>query len=191
MSIIIGTPLDIENESCPGCGWIGAIVVADHQLQCRRCERDRGRLSEAQIRFLIGTTRAFGAPTEPVIIARAWKKSPMHRNQLFPSKYWKADDLPKPLDVTIEGSSLEKLNNPNGNVDEKLVIRFAGQAKKLVCNMTNYDAIADLHGEETEGWPGKAVQLYADTTKVGSKRVPCVRVRATSVSEQLNDKIGF
>ncbi len=191
MSIIIGTAVDFENESCPGCGWVGAIVVTDHRLQCDRCGRNRGQLSQAQIKFLTDTTRAFGAPTEPVIIARAWKKLPMNRSQLFPSKYFSASDLPKPLDAVIEGSSVEKLNNPNGNVDAKLVVRFTGQAKRLVINKTNYNAIADLHGDETEAWPGKPVQLYADMTNVGAKRVPCVRVRATSVSEQLNDKIGF
>jgi hypothetical protein len=182
----------ITDHVCDQCGAVAATIEETshgYTLLCARCGASHGGPSASVIKFLEDTVRVFGTPHEPVIINRAMKDLQMNRNQLFPSKYFAAADLTKPLNVVIEGSSVEKLNDPNGGVDEKLVLRFTKQKKRLVVNKTNYNSIADLHGDETEDWGGKSIQLYADTTNVGAKRVACVRVRATSVAEQLNDAV--
>ena len=72
-----------------------------------------------------------------------------------------------------------------GANEDKLVLGFVGQKKLLVVNRTNFDAIADLHGEDTDGWTGQRITLYPDTARVGGKSVACVRVRG---AEGLDDE---
>ena len=52
-----------------------------------------------------------------------------------------------------------------------------GAKKGLILNMTNYDAIADGYGEETNNWSNKKIVLYGDKTRFGGKIVDCVRVK--------------
>jgi hypothetical protein len=56
----------------------------------------------------------------------------------------------------------------------KPVVHFRDQTKGLVLNATNFGAIANQHGDETDDWRGKAVTLYP--TRVG-KRVDAIRIR--------------
>jgi hypothetical protein len=44
-------------------------------------------------------------------------------------------------------------------------------------NMTNFDAVADICGDDTEFWPGQKIELYPTTTQMGGKTVDCVRIR--------------
>jgi hypothetical protein len=116
----------------------------------------------------------------------------MNRSELFPSKYVKAADLGgKPLVVTIKATTVEALNNPNGGgQQDKLLLSFVNQPKRLVCNVTNYNSIAELHGEETSNWPGKRIELFPTKASMGGKSFDAVRVRAP-VGETLNDEIRF
>jgi hypothetical protein len=86
---------------------------------------------------------------------------------------------------------MEELKTPDGETQNRLVLHFHNEEKRLVVNVTNYDMLADMFGDETENRIGKTVQLYADKTRFGNKIVPCVRVRATSAGEQLNDSVSF
>ena len=114
----------------------------------------------------------------------------MDRNDLFPSRYLKAVDLGgKPLIVTIKDAKVEALNNPQGGgTSDKLVLSFVNQSKRLVCNITNYNSIADVHGDETDGWTGKRIELYPTKASVGGKSFDAVRVRQP-MAEELNDAI--
>lgn len=136
----------------------------------------------------------FGTPSAPLFLSGAiYRKAvAMNRNELFPSKYIKAADLGgKPLTVTIKSATIEALNNPNGGgQQDKLLLSFVNQAKKLVCNVTNYNSISDLHGDETDNWPGKRIELYPTKASMGGKSFDAIRVRAP-VSEALNDEIKF
>ena len=50
---------------------------------------------------------------------------------------------------------------------QKPVLYFRGKVKGFVLNATNYDAIADAYGDETDDWSGQPVELYP--TKVPFK----------------------
>jgi hypothetical protein len=103
----------------------------------------------------------------------------MKRTDLFPSKYLKAADLNgQPVTLVIKSAGVNALKDMKGNTEDKLVVTFVNQAKGLVCNLTNYDAIADLHGDETDQWPGKRIELFPSKASVGGRSVDCVRVRA-------------
>jgi hypothetical protein len=138
---------------------------------------------------LPNTDHQTGATGESVTPSSAMKETQMKRDDLFPSKYFRAADLGgKPLDVAIKSTTVETLKNMQGNNEDKPVLNFVGQKKSLVLNRTNFDSVAELHGDETDEWVGKRIQLYPATTRVGGKLENCVRVRATS-AEAFNDSI--
>jgi hypothetical protein len=105
----------------------------------------------------------------------------MKRSEIFPSKYVKAEDLDTPRVVTIATQTVETFKN-NGKEDQKLMLTFHEKgARALVVNRTNFDAIADLYGGDTDDWLNKKIELYADQTRMQGKLVDCVRVRAPGV----------
>jgi hypothetical protein len=102
----------------------------------------------------------------------------MKRNEVFPSKYLKASDLNgKPIVVTIESAPLEVLKNPEGKKQHKTVLYFKGADKALPLNLSNWDAVAEICGEDTDDWPGGKIELYVTKTPMGGNFVDCIRVR--------------
>lgn len=60
----------------------------------------------------------------------------------------------------------------------KPVVYFQNKDKGLVLNKTNGTAIAELHGDDTDGWEGKPIVLYPTKVQFGSKMVDAIRVEA-------------
>jgi hypothetical protein len=173
--------LDRSDHCCANVAIVFAGQDGGYELRCEECNSSRSPLPAMAVDFLRSTVRVFGTPPTPIFISSAitQKATNMNRNDLFPSKYFKAADLNgKPIDLVIKSATVESLKNMQGANESKLVLGFVNQPKSLVCNRTNYDAIADLHGDETEGWSGKKIQLYPDKAHVGGKTVAAVRVRA-------------
>lgn len=103
----------------------------------------------------------------------------MRRDDVFPSKYLKAADLNgKPIVVTIEHAPLETLKSPDGKESKKIVLYFRGAKKALPLNITNWDAVAEICGDDSDEWLGKAVELYPARTQMGGKTIDCIRIRA-------------
>jgi len=102
----------------------------------------------------------------------------MNKNDVFPPTYFKAANLPEPITRKIVSATMEVMKNFHGQNERKLVIGFADEGRRLVMNRTNFDALAALHGPDTEQWLGKSVQLYADKIRVSGRSVDTVRVRA-------------
>jgi hypothetical protein len=164
------------------------------ELRCSECNSRKGRLSEMVAGFLQETWLAFGPPRAPIDLTRDQQGiTIMNREDVFPSRYFKAANLPQPRNLTIVAAKMEEMKSPDGGeTQNRLVLHFRDEAKRLVVNAMNFDAIADIVGsDETKDWIDTSIQLYADKTRFGKKIVDCVRVRATSASEQLNDKIDF
>jgi hypothetical protein len=101
------------------------------------------------------------------------------RNDAFPSKYLKAEDLKGPTTVEIEAVIPELLKNSEGVTKEKQVAYFKGHKKCLVLNATNFDSITDITSEaDTDNWIGHKIVVFPTTTTMGGKRVACIRVQA-------------
>lgn len=101
------------------------------------------------------------------------------RDDVFPSKYLKAADLNgTPLTVTIVSAPLETLKNPEGKEQTKTVLYFRGTKKLLPLNVTNWDAVADIAGDDSDDWAGHKIELYPAKTEMKGKTVDCIRVRA-------------
>jgi hypothetical protein len=193
---ITGLRVTLQAKTCCSANAIVARVENGdaYELRCAECGSRGERLPERAVDFLRSTVRVFGTPPAPIFLSGAVyrKATAMNRDELFPSKYIKAADLGgKPLVVTIKATTVEALNNPNGGgQQDKLLLSFVNQPKRLVCNVTNFNSIADLHGEETDNWLGKRIELYPTKASVGGKSFDAVRVRAP-VGDALNDKIDF
>jgi hypothetical protein len=103
----------------------------------------------------------------------------MKKDDVFPSKYVKAADLRgKSVVVEIDRAPLEKLKNTKGEEQVKVVLYFVKQKKALPLNLTNFDAVAAICGEDTEDWPGNRIELFPTTTTMAGKTVDCIRIRS-------------
>jgi hypothetical protein len=197
MTDITGFRVRLDHKACCCANAVVARVEGDagaYELRCAECGSRGERLPERAVDFLRSTVGVFGTPPSPIFLSGAIyrKVTKMNRDELFPSKFFKAADLGgKPLTVTIKAAAVEVLNSPQGGgQQDKLLLSFVNQPKKLVCNVTNYNSISDLHGDETDNWPGKRIELYPTKASVGGKSFDAVRVRAP-IQDALNDKIDI
>ena len=89
----------------------------------------------------------------------------MQRDEVFPSKYLKCADLNgKPVVVSIASAPLEPLKSADGKTQNKTVLYFLNAKKTLPLNLTNWDAVAEICGDDTEDWPGNKIELYPAKT---------------------------
>jgi hypothetical protein len=175
------------------------------QLRCAECNRHRGWLAKPTADFLSSTVTMFGVPSEPFVIRDASPahagENPMHIDKLFPSKYLGAGDADgEELTLTIDRVRLETIGR---NSDEKPVVSFAGEPKKLILNKTNSKAIAELYGPNTDAWHGKQITLFATETEFGGETVDCLRVKAPpgykkpaakpkkQLKDDMNDELAY
>jgi len=106
----------------------------------------------------------------------------MKMSEAFPSLYVSAADLQGKVHiVVIESCTMQEVGQ---NKDIRPVLTFQGRSKGMVLNKTNGSVIADIYGDDTDGWIGKSIQLYPTTTMYGPKRVPCVRVRLVAETDK-------
>src|SRR5215813_15153884 len=106
----------------------------------------------------------------------------MTKDEVFKSKYLKADDLKgKAWVATIESAPYVTLKGLDGNETKKIVLHFKNAQKTLPLNATNFDAVCDATGfPDTEDWPGQRIELYPTQTTMGGKTVDCIRIRRPS-----------
>jgi hypothetical protein len=106
----------------------------------------------------------------------------MRRNDIFPSKYMKPEDLDRAgMTLTIARCELEKLKSRDGTEQKKLVLYFLETEKALPLNRTNFDACAEICGsDETNDWVGRQIELFPTKTPMGGQVVACIRVRRPS-----------
>ncbi len=99
-------------------------------------------------------------------------------SQVFGSQFFKATEFgSKPLTLTIHSCSIEVIQG-----EEKYVVEFVEDQRRLVLNATNGRAIAAIHGDEMDDWPGCTVTLIPATAKnpndPNGDPVPAIRVQA-------------
>jgi hypothetical protein len=106
------------------------------------------------------------------------------KHEIFRSKYLKAADLDgRPRTVTIEAARTETLKNDRGE-ETKTVLYFKGVRQALPLNLTNWDSVADVTGQDdSDDWPGHKVELYPTTTEMRGKTVDCIRIRVPAQRE--------
>lgn len=94
------------------------------------------------------------------------------------------------LTVVIDSVQVEEVKGTGGKKEDCTVARLRNQ-KPLILNVTNSKMIAKLYGPFIEDWAGKAITLYASTTKLAGETVECLRIRpkvAERVKPSITDK---
>ena len=103
----------------------------------------------------------------------------MRRSQAFPSEFFSKDDvIDGPVIRTIADVRSEPIKSDHGE-DEKPVMSFREPGtKKLILNNTNWVAIEDIYGEDSDDWRGQPVELYHEPNVwFGKDKVGGVRIR--------------
>lgn len=104
----------------------------------------------------------------------------MNINAAFPSTYLKAADLQgRSASVVMDRVSLEEIGG-----EHKPVLYFVGKERGLVLNKTNSTIIAEMHGSETDDWPGKAIVLYPARVEFQGRIVDAIRVKLDAQPRQ-------
>lgn len=98
----------------------------------------------------------------------------MKVSDIYGGNSLKAEDIgtSRPV-VTIESVEVKRFDK-----GDKAVVHFRGKDKVLICNLTNWNAIVDVTGEDdSDNWAGRKIQLYVDRNVMfQGKRVPAIRV---------------
>jgi hypothetical protein len=103
----------------------------------------------------------------------------MRRDDIFQSRYVRATDIETAIPVTIKGARVEKVGR---ELEDKLVVYFAGWQKGMVCNLTNYNNIASICGsDDTDDWKGHEIILMTEMVTFQGRSAPGIRVRAPAV----------
>ena len=101
----------------------------------------------------------------------------MKRDEVFPSRWLKAIDLDRgdfDGNVTIKEVSWEEIGEER---EEKAVAAFEEVDKELVLNVTNWDRIVELTGQDdSDSWPGYRIKLVRVKVSYGAKKVDAIRI---------------
>ncbi len=103
----------------------------------------------------------------------------MNINEVYPSKYLKADDLQgREARVTLQNVELEKIGD-----DNKPVLYFKGKDKGVVLNKTNANTIKAAYGDDTEEWFDQPLILFSVMVDFNGKVAPAIRVRVPTAKD--------
>ena len=103
--------------------------------------------------------------------------------QAYTSPWLKAADLQgRPVTVTIDSVDVEDIRQMDGRTEARIVLRFQGKSKRLICNKTQALAIADLARTEEFGrWVGLTLILQPAKTRAGQYTINVLRGNALTV----------
>jgi hypothetical protein len=103
----------------------------------------------------------------------------MNVDDVFPDKYYKADNIPVPPQVL----TIEKVRNDymrDGTI--KRVVQFYGRVQALPLNKTNAKTLASIAGtKDMAAWSGTQVELYVAPCQFEGESTQGVRVREPQV----------
>jgi hypothetical protein len=111
----------------------------------------------------------------------------MTRDDVFPSKYLKASDLPE--DGTQPGVIQKvEIEEIGPRKDRKPVIHFEDLDKTFVCNKTNWNTISKVAGsDDTDDWIGKTIHLYRAEVEFQGEMVESIRVKLRTTKKQVDE----
>lgn len=116
----------------------------------------------------------------------------MKRGDAFQSNFVKTEDLQgREHQLIIDRVEMgEVMNQDTNKSEDKPVIFWRGKAKGMILNITNWDTLEEIYGDETDHWVGQPMTLYPTETRFGNRKVPCMRIRIPKGSEIKGDAPG-
>lgn len=98
----------------------------------------------------------------------------MNANEVFPSKFLKAEDISQvPPVLTISEVLMESM--PEG--PQKPVLSFREVKKRMICNKTNWNSLTKFFGPETDDWVGQRVSLAVVDAEFKGDVFPSLRIK--------------
>lgn len=102
----------------------------------------------------------------------------MKISEVYPTKYVTAADLQgRTVTLTIKAVTMEEMLTHDNKTVSKPVAWFERTNKGFVMNATNARVIANLYGDNTDGWTGQRISIYPTQVKAFGKMQDCIRVR--------------
>jgi hypothetical protein len=95
----------------------------------------------------------------------------------YPKKFLSPADVDEDTIVTITEVGEDTFKDDNGEQRKKPILYFKERVKPLILNKTNFERIAEVAGDDTEGWHATRLILYRDKVNMRGKSVDTVRVR--------------
>jgi hypothetical protein len=92
------------------------------------------------------------------------------------SRFFKADDLDGDRKLRIKDVT-EELVGAGADKEKKLVVWFTNDERGLVLNRLNNRTLRGAFGDDTAGWAGKVIIIFAMMVEMRGKMVPGLRVR--------------
>ena len=112
----------------------------------------------------------------------------MKLTEMFPSDLLKSQDILDAggeMTLTISKIEMKTFDRDAGDTDTKPIVYFE-EGKQLVLNVTNKNAIAEMHGQEdTDQWIGKQVTLTVKDVEFQGKTVLGIRVKNLNSKDTL------
>jgi hypothetical protein len=110
-------------------------------------------------------------------------------NDIFPSKWLKASDLPpQGITLTIATLAMEDVDESKPPMP---VLHFHGHDKGLVLNKTNGQMLAHLfNSPDTDAWMGKPIMLVSEPVQFQGRIVDAVRVKPATAPQAPQAVVG-
>ncbi len=107
----------------------------------------------------------------------------MKQNDVYPSRFLKAEDLDDELTLTITKVEMIDLEDKQGQSQQKPVVYFKEVQKGLIVNKTNWKLITESTGEEdSDNWTGKQITLFTLDVDAFGDIVAAIRVKKTTLN---------
>ena len=106
----------------------------------------------------------------------------MNRNDAFPSKYLKKEDLTSgPITATIRHIEMGEVGTEDSKDTKPIMFFREEDIKPMVVNSGNWDTCAELFGDESDNWARHQVEIYVDpNVKYAGKKVGGLRLRGVN-----------
>jgi hypothetical protein len=106
--------------------------------------------------------------------------------EALPGKYLTADDLDGEVVVTIDRVVLESFRDPRSRQETRKPVMYFQRARRgLIVNRTNWRAVAQLYGDESDNWTGKRIALVSVMVDAYGKQTKGIRVRPVRAAPAL------
>ena len=101
----------------------------------------------------------------------------MKLNDVFKSRFLKAEDFPEPRLLTISKTTLETVKNDDGEA-EKACLWFEESEQGMIVNKTNWVALINITGhDDSDEWSGTQVVIKSEVVAFGGRMVPALRLK--------------
>jgi hypothetical protein len=137
------------------------------------------------------------SPSEIAAVARAFLQQAaatekgetmVTKNDIFPSRFFKAADLKESIVLTVMKAPVEELKYQN-RTQQKVVLYFREVKQVFPLNVTNFDLMTKATGKsDSDEWTGCKIELYRTETEMRGEVVDCIRIRAPGGSGKRKTK---